>query len=217
MTEADIAHTVEEYAQSARLAIEAGFDGIELHAANGYLIEQFLNANVNQRSDAYGGSIAHRNRFALEVARATVAAIGADRVGIRLSPYGVFNNMGAYPELETQYLELTQELSKLGLLYLHVLDHSALGAPPVPAELKSRLRAAFRGLFILAGGFDLAGAEAALQAGQADLIAFARPDLVQRMQANAALNAVDMETFYTPGPKGYTDYPSLANAGTRKD
>jgi N-ethylmaleimide reductase len=215
MTTADIAHAVEEYARSARLAIEAGFDGVELHAANGYLIEQFLNANVNLRTDAYGGSIDGRNRFALEVARATVAAIGAHRVGIRLSPHGVFNSTGAYADADAQYLALTQELSKLDLLYLHLLDHSPLGAPPVPAELKLALRAAFKGLFVLAGGFDRAGAEAALAAGHADLIAFARPflanpDLVERMQAAAPLNAVDPTTFYTPGPKGYTDYPSLA-------
>ncbi|MES2360850.1 MAG: alkene reductase [Pseudomonadota bacterium] len=215
MTATDIAHVVEEYARSARLAIEAGFDGVELHAANGYLIEQFLNANVNQRTDAYGGSINGRNRFALEVARATVAAIGAHRVGIRLSPYGVFNGMGAFPDVDAQYLTLTQELSQLGLLYIHLLDHSAMGAPPVPAELKLRLRAAFQGLFILAGGFDRASAESALKAGQADLIAFARPflanpDLMERMRTEAALNAVDMATFYTPGPSGYTDYPALA-------
>lgn len=215
MTAADIAQTVGEYAQSARLAIEAGFDGVELHAANGYLIEQFLNAHVNQRTDSYGGSIEGRNRFALDIARATADAIGAHRVGIRLSPYGVFNSTGAFPDVETQYLALTQQLSGLGLQYVHVLDHSAMGAPPVPAELKSRLREAFKGVFILAGGFDRVSAEAALKAGQADLIAFARPflanpDLVERMWADAALNAVDMATFYTPGPEGYIDYPALA-------
>jgi N-ethylmaleimide reductase len=215
MTSTNIADAVEEHAKSARLAIEAGFDGVELHAANGYLIEQFLNANVNQRTDAYGGSIEGRNRFALELARATAAAIGAHRVGIRLSPYGVFNSTGAFPDVDAQYLALVQELSKLDLQYVHLLDHSAMGAPPVPAELKARLRAAFQGLFILAGGFDRASAESALKAGQADLIAFARPflanpDLVERMRADAALNVVDMATFYTPGPKGYTDYPALA-------
>ncbi len=215
MTQADIAHAVGEFAQSARLAIEAGFDGIELHAANGYLIEQFLNANVNQRGDAYGAGSEGRNRFALEIARATSDAIGADRVGIRLSPYGVFNGTGAYADVEAQYLALTRELSALGLLYLHVLDHSAMGAPPVPAELKSALRGAFDGPFILAGGFDHASAERALSAGQADLIAFARsflanPDLVQRMRLDAPLSPPDMSTFYTPGPKGYTDYPALA-------
>lgn len=214
MTADDITHAVAEYARSAQLAIEAGFDGVELHAANGYLIEQFLNANVNHRTDGYGGSVQGRNRFALEVARATVAAIGADRVGIRLSPYGVFNGMGAYPEVDAQYLALTEELAQLGILYVHLLDHSALGAPPVPAELKFRLRVAFHGVFILAGGFDRVGAESALKAGHADLIAFARPfianpDLVERMQSKAALNPVDMATFYTPGPQGYTDYPAL--------
>ncbi|MCT9810921.1 alkene reductase [Acidovorax sp. Be4] len=215
MTSTDIAHAVQEYAKSAQLAIEAGFDGVELHAANGYLIEQFLNANVNQRTDAYGGSIDGRNRFALEVARATAAAIGTHRVGVRLSPYGVFNSTGTFPDVDAQYLALTQEFSQLGLLYVHLLDHSAMGAPPVPAELKSQLRAAFKGWFILAGGFDRASAESALKAGQADLIAFARPflaspDLVERMRAGVALNAMDMATFYTPGPKGYTDYPALA-------
>jgi N-ethylmaleimide reductase len=215
MTATDIAHAVDEYARSAQLAIESGFDGVELHAANGYLIEQFLNANVNRRADGYGGSIEGRNRFALEIAHATAAAIGAHRVGIRLSPYGVFNSMGAFPDVDAQYLALVQELSKLGLLYVHLLDHSPLGAPPVPAELKARLRAAFPGLFILAGGFDRAGAERSLAAGQADLIAFARPflanpDLVERMRIGAPMNALDAATFYTPGPKGYTDYPALA-------
>lgn len=215
MTTDDIAHAVAEYASSARLAMEAGFDGVELHAANGYLIEQFLNANVNHRTDAFGGSLHGRNRFALEVVRAMAAAIGADRVGIRLSPYGVFNGMGAYPDVEAQYLALTVELARLGIAYVHLLDHSALGAPPVPAALKLGLRKAFQGVFILAGGFDRASAERALQSSQADLIAFARPfianpDLVERMRSNAALNPVDMATFYTPGPKGYTDYPPLA-------
>jgi len=213
MTERDIAHAVDEYARSARLALEAGFDGVELHAANGYLIEQFLNANVNQRTDAYGGGISNRNRFALEVARATADAIGADRLGIRLSPYGVFNGTGAFPDVEAQYLALTQDLSTLGLQYIHLLDHSSMGAPPVPAELKSRLRSSFKGLFILAGGFDRVTAESALAEKRADLIAFARailanPDLVERMRADVPLNAPDMATFYTPGPKGYTDYPT---------
>jgi N-ethylmaleimide reductase len=214
MTERDIAHAVGEYTQAARLAIDAGFDGVELHGANGYLIEQFLNANVNRRTDGYGGSIAARNRFAIEVAGATVNAIGADRVGMRLSPYGVFNATGAFPELEPQYTALAGELSRLGLLYLHVLDHSAMGAPPVPAEFKVKLRTGFSGLFILAGGFDAASAERALIERRADLIAFGRPflanpDLVERYRLNAKLNAPDMATFYLPGPKGYTDYPTL--------
>jgi N-ethylmaleimide reductase len=215
MTERDIARTVDEYAQSARLALEAGFDGVELHAANGYLIEQFLNANVNQRTDGYGGGIEGRSRFAMEVARATMAAIGGDRVGIRLSPYGVFNATGAFPEVEAQYLALASELAALGLLYMHLVDHSAMGAPPVPAEFKAKLRDGFNGLLILAGGFDRASGESALMAKRADLIAFGRPflanpDLVERMRAGAQLNVPDVATFYAPGPKGYTDYPTLA-------
>lgn len=215
MTEADIAAAIAEYATSARLAVQAGFDGVELHAANGYLIEQFLNANVNMRTDGYGGSIEARNRFVLEVARATVAAIGAEKVGIRLSPHGAFNSTGTFPDVDAQYTRLTSELSELGLVYLHVLDHSAIGAPPVPPELKAALRKAFKGSFILAGGFDAESAESALKEGRADMIAFGRPflanpDLVMRMQKGAALNPVDMSTFYTPGAKGYTDYPTLS-------
>ena len=215
MTEQDIQRSIDEFAQACRLAMQAGFDGVELHAANGYLIEQFLNANVNQRTDGWGGSIEGRNRFALEVARACAAAIGADRVGIRLSPHGAFNATGTFPEVDAQVEALVAGLSSLGLLYVHLLDHSAMGAPAVPAALKRRLRETFQGPFILAGGFDASTAEAALQAGQADLIAFGRPflanpDLVQRMQAGAALNALDMATIYTADAKGYTDYPTLA-------
>ena len=214
MTADDIRHTIDEFAQACRLAVQAGFDGVELHAANGYLIEQFLNANVNQRTDAWGGSIAARNRFALDLTRACAQAIGADKVGIRLSPYGVFNDTGSFPEVDAQYEALVSDLSALGLLYVHLLDHSAMGAPPVPAALKKRLRETFKGPFILAGGYDAATAEAALQAQEADLIAFGRPflanpDLVQRMKTGAAMNAPDMASFYTADAKGYTDYPAL--------
>ncbi len=217
MRASDIAHVVDEYAQAARLALEAGFDGVEVHAANGYLIEQFLNANVNRRGDGYGGSIEGRNRFALEVVHAVAAAIGAERVGIRLSPYGVFNETGAFDGVDAQYRALVAELSRIGLLYLHLLDHSAMGAPPVPGELKRQLRAAFDGPCMLAGGFDRAAAERALAAGDADLIAFGRsalanPDLVERMHSDAPLNAPDPATFYTPGAAGYTDYPVLQTA-----
>lgn len=214
MTEVDIAQAVNEYVTAAKLALDAGFDGVELHGANGYLIEQFLNPLVNQRNDGYSGSIEGRNRFALEIARATVAAIGRDRVGIRLSPYGVFNGTGEFPEVEAQYLALTQALSSLGLLYIHLLDHSAMGAPPVPADFMLKLRASFDGLTILCGGFDHASAEQALIDKRGDLIAFGRPflanpDLVARLSKDAPLNTPDMATFYTPGAKGYTDYPAL--------
>ena len=215
MTEADIQAVIGEYATAARLAIQAGFDGIELHAANGYFLEQFLNANINRRTDGYGGTAEGRNRLVLEVARAAVKEIGAERVGIRLSPHGVLNGAGAFEGVDAQYLALVKELSTLGLMYVHVLDHSAIGAPAVPASLKADLRAAFKGPFILAGGFDKASAQQALGEGRADLIAMGRPflanpDLVARMRSDAPLNAVDPSTFYTSGAQGYTDYPELA-------
>jgi N-ethylmaleimide reductase len=212
MSADDIAQATAEYVRAAQLAIEAGFDGVELHAANGYLLEQFLNANVNTRDDAYGGTADKRNRFVLEVARATSAAIGAARVGIRLSPYGVFNSTGAFDGVEPQYLALAQELGALKLAYLHLVDHSSMGAPEVPAAFKAKLRTAFGGSFIASGGLDRHSAEQVLKEGRGDLVAFGRawlanPDLIERMQAGLALNAPDPATFYTPGAKGYTDYP----------
>ncbi len=212
MTAEDITEVIGEFGAAARRAIAAGFDGIEIHGANGYLLEQFLNANVNTRQDAYGKTPAGRNRLLLEVVQAAADAIGAARVGLRLSPYGVFNGTGAYEGLEEQYSDLTQTLSGLGLAYLHVLDHSAMGAPPVPAEFKAHLRNIFGGTFVLAGGFDKSAAEAALQENRCDLVAFGRPfianpDLVWRMQHNAPWSEPDQRTFYTPDARGYTDYP----------
>jgi len=212
MTADDIRQTIDEFVQAARLAVEAGFDGIELHAANGYLLEQFLNANVNTRADAYGGSADKRNRFVLDVARATVAAVGAARVGIRVSPYGVFNGTGAFDGVDEQYLALARGLGALKLAYLHLVDHSAMGAPEVPAAFKAKLRSAFGGTFIASGGLDRNSAEQVLKEGRGDLVAFGRawlanPDLIERMQAGLPLNPPDAATFYTPGAKGYTDYP----------
>jgi N-ethylmaleimide reductase len=211
----DIKAAIAEFAHAATLAVQAGFDGIELHAANGYLLEQFLNANVNTRTDDYGGSAANRLRLVLEVARATVEAIGPQRVGIRLSPFGVFNDAGSFDGVEDQYLVLARELSALRLVYLHLVDHSALGAPEVPAAFKARLQTAFAGTFIASGGFDHERAERVLAEGRADLVAFGRPwianpDLVERMRDGIALATPDPATFYSPGTAGYTDYPRAA-------
>lgn len=214
MTETDIQRAIDEHVHAAKLAIEAGFDGVELHAANGYLIEQFLNANINQREDSYGGSATARNLFALQIVQAVVNAIGAERVGIRLSPYGVLNGTGPYPEVAEQYSELLIELNKLNLIYVHLLDHSSMGTPPVPEEFIKGARKLFNGLLILTGGFDKAKAEAVLTSQLADLIGFGRafisnPDLPERLVQGVQLTPPDMSSFYTPGEKGYIDYPSM--------
>jgi N-ethylmaleimide reductase len=215
MTEADIKSTIAEFVQAAKNAMAAGFDGVELHGANGYLLEQFIRPNSNTRTDNYGGSIENRARFALEVVAATIAAIGKDKVGIRLSPFGVFNDMPLYPEMEADYTYLAQKLNAAGLLYIHLVDHSSMGAPKVPDSMKATFRSVFKGALILSGGYDAARAESDLAAGKCDLVAvgkpfLANPDLVARWKTHAAVNAPDMATFYTPGPKGYTDYPALA-------
>lgn len=214
MTELEIKATIGEFFQSAKNAMAAGFDGIELHSANGYLLEQFIRPNSNQRTDYYGGSIKGRARFVLEVAEAVIRAIGKDKVGIRLSPFGVFNDMPLYDAMEADYTYLAQQLNALGLLYIHLVDHSSMGAPVVPASMKATFRSVFKGKLILSGGYDAVRAESDLAAGKCDLVAFgkpflANPDLVTRWKTGAPLNMPDMSTFYTPGAKGYTDYPAL--------
>jgi N-ethylmaleimide reductase len=220
MTGDDIRFAVNEYAQAASNAIAAGFDGVEIHGANGYLITQFLDPGSNQRIDDYGGSAGKRNRFASEVASAVVAAIGADRVGIRLSPYGVFNDMsGGYEGIASQYSYLATDLGQLRLAYLHLVDHSAMGAPKPDATTVTRMCQGFRAAggqaVILSGGYDLVRAEADLASGAAELIAFGRPfianpDLLDRLRDGKSLVDPDQSTFYTPGPAGYTSYPLRA-------
>ncbi len=222
MTAANVVRAIEEYVQAARNAINVGFDGVEIHGANGYLITQFLDPGSNRRSDDYGGSATNRNRFAIEVTAATAAAIGAERVGIRLSPYGVFNDMsGTYEGIAGQYADLAGALGGLKLAYLHLVDHSAMGAPkPDPATVAiicSKFRTAGGRAIILSGGYDRHRAEADLESGAADLIAFGRPfisnpDLVERLQTGKPLAEADQTTFYSPGSQGYSDYPALTGS-----
>lgn len=215
MTEQDIKDAINEYVQASKNAIEAGLDGVELHAANGYLLEQFIRPNSNQRTDNYGGPIENRARFVLEVAAAVIAAIGKDKVGIRLSPYGNFNDMPTYDAMESDYRYLAEQLDKLGLVYVHLVDHSSMGQAPVPDSIKTAYRQLFKGILILSGGYDAARAEKDLADKKCDLIAFGRPfmanpDLPARFKTGAPVNEPDMNTAYTPGEKGYTDYPVLA-------
>ncbi|MEQ8927818.1 MAG: alkene reductase [Fulvivirga sp.] len=213
MTDEDIASAINEYVNSAKLAVAAGFDGVELHAANGYLLEQFINPGSNQRTDNYGGSVENRARFVVEVAEQTVEAIGKDKVGIRLSPGGAFNDIMPFEGQEETYKYLAEELGKIGLVYVHLVDHSSMGTPEVPKSLKETIRDAFGGTVIISGGYDKAKAEKDLADGLGHLVAFGRPfisnpDLPERMKVSAELSDPDFSTFYTPGEKGYTDYPT---------
>lgn len=211
MTAEEVQSTMQEYVDAAKNAIQAGFDGVELHAANGYLLEQFIHPKTNQRTDNYGGSIENRNRFVVETAKKTGEAIGFDKVGIRVSPYGAFSGMGEFEGVEDQHEQLAKELGKLGLVYMHIVDHESMGAPHVPESVKTKIREGFGGTIILSGGYDKASASQELGAGKGHLVAFGRPfisnpDLVDRMLNDIELATPDHTTFYTPGPEGYTDY-----------
>jgi N-ethylmaleimide reductase len=212
LTSDEIPAVIAEFVDAAERAVAAGLDGVELHAANGYLLQQFLSDSTNQRTDGYGGSPQNRARFVIEVATAVSAAIGADRVGIRISPAGVFNDI-AETETEATYTALLDGLNPLGLLYLHVLE-----APE--GEHRELLRKQWTGPFIYNTGFtgpsDLATAQASVDSGETDLFCIGRaflanPDLVERLRTGAALNEPDGDTFYAGGAKGYTDYPALAD------
>ncbi len=212
MSEKDIQEAIQEYAHAAQTAIDAGFDGVELHAANGYLIDQFLNTAANQRTDKWGGTIDNRIRFAVEVSRAVIAKIGKNRVGMRISPYGVFNGMQADAEMDNLYEQLIIALNKLGLLYIHIVDHSSMGAPEVNPATKQMIRETFKGSVILSGGYDAARAEQDLTENKGDLVAFGRlflanPDLLEKFKHEQELTEPDADTFYTADEKGYTDYP----------
>jgi len=217
MTAEELQSTKEEFVSAAKNAVKAGFDGVELHGANGYLLEQFLSPFTNIRTDLYGGSIENRCRFVLEVTSAVVEAIGADKTAIRLSPYGVASDMPHYPGIHQTYDYLSKELNKLGIAYIHLVDHSVLGAPAVPAEMKTTIRHNFKNPLILTGGYDKERAEADLESGLGDLIGFGRPfinnpDLVYRMQNDKPLSTdLKMDLFYTADEKGYTDYPVYGN------
>ncbi|MDP2315896.1 MAG: alkene reductase [Pseudomonadota bacterium] len=204
----EIRGVVSQYVQGARVALAAGFDGVEIHGANGYLIDQFLRDGTNHRTDAYGGSIPNRLRFLLEVVDGVTRVFPASRVGVRLSPGGAFNEM-ADSDPDALFGAAAEALSIRNLGYLHVIDPAAS-----PKRFTPLLRARFKGAYIVNGGFDAETGNAAIASGEADLVAYgvpflANPDLPRRFAEGAPLNAPDFATFYTGGEKGYTDYPAL--------
>ena len=202
----EIPALIAEFVHSAKAAVEAGFDGVEIHAANGYLPMQLLNKASNQRTDAYGGNPENRNRFVIELAEAMIAAIGAEKVGIRLSPYNKYNDMTPDDHESEQYLALTKGLKKAGVCYIHLLAFA------MPAELITAMHHEYGGPVIMNGGYTADRAAADLNAGKCELISFgssyiANPDLVARMEKGLEITKPDMNTFYTPGAVGYNDYP----------
>ncbi|MGH1357388.1 MAG: alkene reductase [Burkholderiaceae bacterium] len=219
MTLPEIAELIEAYAQAARNAKQAGFDGVEVHAANGYLLEQFLQSHTNQRTDQYGGSIENRSRLVLEVTAAVAEVFGPDRVGIRLSPFGVANDSGE-ADPEPLYRSLIQALDKMGLAYLHLIEPRASGAGQADVDHQdvpsaaSLYRPDWHGPLIAAGNFSGESAAEIIRRGDADAVAFGRyfisnPDLPERLRSGHELTPYDRPTFYTQGEKGYIDYPTM--------
>jgi N-ethylmaleimide reductase len=214
----EIPGVVEQFRLAARNAKRAGFDGAEIHGANGYLLDQFLQDGANQRTDEYGGTLENRARLVLEVVQAVVDELGADRVGIRFSPQGSSSIFDSNPLATFSYV--TEQLNRFNLAYLHVIEAlpgHPMARKPGTEPIAPALRGIFNGAFILNGGYTQETAEEALANNEADLIAFgvpfiANPDLVERFEQGAALNQPDFATFYVPGDKGYIDYPSLAES-----
>lgn len=209
----EIAGVVEDYRAATRRALDAGFDGVELHGASGYLPEQFLSSGSNQRTDEYGGSVANRARFVLEVLQAMVEEAGGDRVGLKISPEMNFNDIHDATPQET-YTHLVEQLAGLDLAYLHV---ALFG--PTSVDYHALLRPRFKGAYLIGSGLDQAKAEALLSEGKADAAVFggaflANPDLPERFRLGAPLNAPDKDTFYSPGAKGYIDYPALRDGSS---
>jgi N-ethylmaleimide reductase len=214
LTLEEIPGVVQQYGTAAKLAKDAGFDGVEIHGANGYLIDQFLRDGSNRRTDRYGGSIENRARFLMEVTKAVIGVWGAERVGVRVSPKSSFNDQRD-SDPEALYSYVAAELNRFGLAYLHVLEGlpGHMLAEPGP-RVTPAIRAAFRGPLMVNGGYTAELGAEAIENGDADLVAYgvpflANPDLVERFRIGAPLNAPDFGTFYTSGPEGYIDYPAL--------
>jgi 2,4-dienoyl-CoA reductase-like NADH-dependent reductase (Old Yellow Enzyme family) len=207
-----ISRVRETFVQAAINTRKAGLDGVEIHAANGYLFDQFLNSMVNTRIDNYGGTVENRCRLLLEVVDEIADVIGMDRIGVRISPNGLFNAMPEDPEMEKTFLYLAAELDRRAICYLHINDQASFDMPAIPEALIPKIRNVFHGPIILCGGYDAPRADQAISEGIADLVAFgvsylANPDLPARLKNGWPLNEADQSSFYGGGEKGYTDYP----------
>jgi len=216
LTLEEIPGIVESFRRGAANSLEAGFDGVEIHGANGYLLDQFAKDGANKRTDAYGGSIENRARLVIEVAKAVAATAGAGRTGIRLSPVTPANDVSD-SNPQPLFEHIVDQLNALKLIYIHVIEGATGGARDNAAFDYGSLRKRFSGTYIANNGYDLALANKVLDANAADLIAFGKPfisnpDLVERLKQGAPLNEADRATFYGGGAKGYTDYPALADA-----
>lgn len=215
LTLAEIPGIIEQYRTAAKNALDAGFDGVEIHGANGYLLDQFLRDGSNQRDDAYGGTVSRRARLMLEVTDAVCKVWGGNRVGIRLSPLQPFNDMHDSQPEET-FSHVVRELNRFGLAYLHVTEMGKdKPGDAGPAFDLGKLRKIWKGLYMTNGGYDLVRSNAALAGGEADMVSFgvpfiANPDLPARLVQGAPLNTADPATFYGGNEKGYTDYPALS-------
>lgn len=211
LTTDEVTLVVADFAHAAANAIAAGFDGVELHGANGYLIEQFLNPFINNRTDQYGGSIENRSRFLLEAIDACIAAIGAAKVAIRLTPYGGLYELPHYDEIEATYQYLAVELSKRGIAYIHIMDQRSRGSFALPEGFMERLRSWYDGILILAGGMNKSKAESLIENGVIDIAAFgedfiANPDLVERLKHDLPFTPPKRQLHYGLGNEGYTDW-----------
>jgi len=210
----EIPGIVDDFRQAVANAREAGFDLVELHAAHGYLLHQFLSPSANQRTDQYGGSVENRARLVLEVVDAVCNEWGADRIGIRVSPIGTFQNTDNGPNEEADALYLIEELARRGIAYLHMSEPDWAGGAPYTDAFREKVRARFHGPIVGAGAYTPEKAEDLLSKGLIDAVAFGRdyianPDLVERLERKAELNPQRPESFYGGGAEGYTDYPTL--------
>lgn len=216
MEPADIEQALNEIVHATIKANDAGFDGVEIHAGNGFLLDQFLNESVNTRDDEYGGDASRRNHLTERVVAACSAVLSTRRLGLRISPYGCLNGMAVVGDPIPQYLALLRALRPLGLAYVHVIDHGSIGGKAIPGEVLRELRKAFNGPVIKSGGLTAQSAVEGIESQEFDLAAFGRPyvanpDLVMRLRNGFALNEADANKYFSPGPDGYINYPTMVD------